>query len=223
LKIGIFGGTFNPVHYGHLRPAEEAREKVGLDKVLFIPSGNPPLKTDAIADAGQRYRMTELAVQNNRFFEALDIECRRPVKSYTVDTLTSLLQTYKNSELYFMLGIDAFLDIPNWWMPDKLVSLVNFILFSRPGRRFGELAASPYISVAGHVLNRIDTAETEPYSVRLDTGKELIMLNVTPVNISSTDIRRRIKSGSSIKYLLPEQVESFIISNSLYTDEDKKD
>ena len=223
MKIGIFGGTFNPVHYGHLRPAEEAREKLGLDRVLFIPSGNPPLKINDIADAWHRYRMTQLAVQDNRFFEVLDIECKRPVKSYTVDTLTSLLNMYKNSEFYFILGIDAFLDIPNWWMPDKLVSLVNFILLSRPGRRFEELTFSPYLSVAKHVLTSIDAAEAESYSIRLDTGRELIMLNVTPVNISSTDIRRRIRSGSSIKYLLPEQVESFIISDSLYTDENKKD
>lgn len=223
MKIGIFGGTFNPIHYGHLRAAEEVREKLGLDKVLFIPSGNPPLKTEDIADAAHRYRMTELAVQGNRFFEVLDIECRRPVKSYTVDTLTSLLNTYKNSELYFILGIDAFLDIPNWWMPDRLMSLSNFVLLSRPGRRFFELTSSPYLSVDKHVLNSIDAAERESSSVRLESGKELIMLNVTPVNISSTDIRKLVTSGSSIKYLLPEQVESFIISNSLYTDEDNKD
>ncbi|TAN40531.1 MAG: nicotinate-nucleotide adenylyltransferase [Nitrospirae bacterium] len=221
MKIGIFGGTFNPVHFGHLRAAEEAREKLSLDKVLFIPSGNPPLKTADLAEARHRLRMTQLAVQGNRAFEVLDMECIRPERSYTVDTLMSLQQIYAGDELYFMLGIDAFLDIPNWWMPDRLVSLANFILFSRPGQRFTDLASSPYLPVEAEALSGLERIGAGPFTARLKTGKEVVMLQVTALNISSTDIRRRVKSGASIKYLLPEQVESFIISNSLYTDDKK--
>ncbi|MHB8881172.1 MAG: nicotinate-nucleotide adenylyltransferase [Thermodesulfovibrionales bacterium] len=221
MKIGIFGGTFNPVHFGHLRSAEEAREKLSLDKVLFIPSGNPPLKTEDLAEARHRLRMTQLAVQGNPAFEVLDLECSRPERSYTVDTLISLQQSYAGAELYFMLGIDAFLDIPNWWMPDKLVSLVNFILFSRPGRRFTDLVSSPYLSLDTEALSSLERIGAGPFPARLRTGKEVVMLQVTPLSISSTDIRKRVRSGAGIKYLLPEQVESFIISNSLYTDDKK--
>ncbi|MBI5102385.1 MAG: nicotinate-nucleotide adenylyltransferase [Nitrospirae bacterium] len=222
MKIGILGGTFNPIHYGHLRAADEAREKLGLDRVLFIPSGSPPLKADDIADAGQRLKMTELAVRGNPYFEVLDIESRRPVKSYTVDTLTSLLGTYPEAELYFMLGIDAFLDIPNWYRPDRLMSMVNFVLMSRPGRSFLDIKASPYLRPDADLLKKMDNPGADPVTVRLDTGREIVMLNVTPLGISSSDIRKRLKSGASIKYLLPEQVESFIILHCLYTDENKK-
>ena len=117
MRIGVFGGTFNPIHYGHLRAAEEVREMLAFDKVLFVPSGTPPLKTEDLTDAQKRFEMARLAVAGNGAFEVLDIECKKPKKSYTVETLEVLLTLYEDAELYFMLGIDAFLDIPNWWMP----------------------------------------------------------------------------------------------------------
>jgi nicotinate-nucleotide adenylyltransferase len=216
MRIGIFGGTFNPIHYGHLRAAEEAREVLDLDKILFIPSGNPPLKTKELAGAVHRYKMTRLAVLKNRSFDVLDIECARSGKSYTVRTIEALRKIHKDSELFFVLGIDTFLDIKNWWKPEKLLSLINFAVLSRPGNWFIDLLTSPYLELKKSLLSRLDRGETETFSSELRSGKKLVLLRITPVAISSTEIRKRIKEGLTIKYMLPEEVESYIIFNKLY-------
>jgi nicotinate-nucleotide adenylyltransferase len=217
LRIGIFGGTFNPIHYGHLRAAEEVREMLAFDKVLFVPSGTPPLKTEDPTDALKRFEMARLAIAGNRAFDVLDIECKKPKKSYTVETLEVLLSLYGDAELYFMLGIDAFLDIPNWWMPEKLLSMVNFAVLSRPGRSFIELLSSPYMVVEREVLKGLDSSGRESLTLRLKSLKEVVLVKITPLDISSSGIRRNIRAGLSIKYLLPESVESFIISHKLYS------
>jgi nicotinate-nucleotide adenylyltransferase len=122
MKIGIFGGTFNPIHYGHLRSAEEIRQIFGLDRIFFVPSGTPPLKRADLTDAVHRYNMVCIAARGNPYFEVLDIECIRPGKSYTVNTLEQLLKEYVDSDFHFITGIDAFLDIPNWHEPGKILS-----------------------------------------------------------------------------------------------------
>lgn len=216
MRTGIFGGTFNPIHYGHLRAAEEIREHASLDTVLFIPSGHPPLKTENIVSPRHRYRMTQLAVKQNSSFKVLDIECKGHGKSYTVNTLEKLLMTYRRSRLYFILGIDTFLDIPQWWKPEKLVSLVNFIVISRPRNAFADLLVSPYLSLKKGPLRKLDRGELTFYKTVLKTRNELMLFSVTPLDISATEIRERIQREQSIKYLLPAQVESYIISNNLY-------
>jgi len=192
------------------------RERLSLDRVLFVPSGNPPLKTEDIADALSRYEMVCLAVAGNPSFVALDVESASSEKSYTVNTLETLRESYGDAQLFFILGIDAFVDIPNWWQPDRLVSLVNFAVISRPGGRFSDLLQSPYPGVDEGMLTRLDSGEVEMASAPLKTGKEAFLAKVTHMDISSTEIRRRLKAGLSIKYLLPEAVESFIISHKLY-------
>lgn len=216
MKIGVFGGTFNPIHFGHLRAAEEAREALALDKVLFIPAGNPPLKSSNIAEADKRYEMAKIATEGNPFFEVLDIECGRSGKSYTVETLAELQGRYRDAELYFMLGIDAFLDIPNWCRPGQLTSMVDFVILSRPGHLFTDLQASPYLDAGRNILNTLDSGESNRETVGLKSGRKAVLMRIMPYSISSTDIRRHIQTGRSTKYLLPEKVESFIISNSLY-------
>ncbi len=216
MKIGVFGGTFNPIHFGHLRAAEESREALGLDRVLFIPAGNPPLKADNIADAGKRYAMARIATEGNRFFEVLDIECGSHGKSYTVETLEKLASRYGDAELYFMLGIDAFLDIPNWCRPGQLTSMTDFIIFSRPGQVFAGLRASPYLDASPDALAPLDSGRSDRATVNLKSGRKAVLMSIMPFAISSTDIRTRLREGRSAKYLLPEQVESFIISNGLY-------
>ncbi len=217
MKIGVFGGTFNPIHYGHLRAAEEVREMLGFERVLFVPSGNPPLKTGDLVDALKRNEMVRLATAGNRSFEVLDIESVKPAKSYTVETLEVLVNRYSGSELYFMLGMDAFLDIPGWRMPEKLVSMVNFAVISRPGRKFEDLLSSPYLDVERGDLKVLDDNDGEFKIIRLKSLKEAALVKITPIDISSSDIRRRMQAGQSVKYLLPESVESFIISNKLYS------
>ncbi len=215
-RIGVFGGTFNPIHYGHLRAAEEVKEILRFDRILFVPSGNPPLKTGDLPDAMKRYEMVRLATAGNRAFNVLDIESVKHAKSYTVETLEVLLERYAGTELYFMLGMDAFLDIPNWWMPEKLVSMINFVVISRPGRKFRDLLSSPYLDAEPADLKTLDESGREFKIIRLRTLKEAALVKTTPIDISSSDIRRRLLAGLSIKYLLPESVESFIISNKLY-------
>lgn len=216
MRIGVFGGTFNPIHYGHLRAAEEVKEALTFDKVLFVPSGTPPLKTEDLAGSLDRFEMARLAIAGNRAFEVLDIECRKPQKSYTVETMEALLKLYGHAELFFMLGIDAFLDIPNWWMPEKLVSLVNFAVLARPGCRLVDLLESPYIDAERSNLELLEKDSREILSLKLKSLREAYLVKITPLDISSSDIRRFHRAGQSIKYLLPENVESFIISHKLY-------
>jgi len=216
LKIGIFGGTFNPIHYGHLRGAEEVRERFGLTKIIFIPSSNPPLKTQEIINPEHRYKMTELALSGNSFFEISDIEYRKPGKCYTANTLEELRSIYTDTNLYFILGIETFLDIPNWWQPEKLVRLIDFIIISRPPFRFVDLLSSPYLDISKEDLERLDKAELESYSTILKTNREAVAIRIPLMEISGTEIRRLVREGKSIKYLLPELVESYIISNKLY-------
>lgn len=216
MKIGVFGGTFNPIHYGHLRAAEEVRERFGLTKIIFIPSKNPPLKTQEIIDPEHRYKMMELALSGNSFFEISDIEYRKPGKSYTVNTLEELRSIYTDTNLYFILGIETFLDIPHWWEPERLVRLIDFIIISRPPFRFVDLLSSPFLDLSRKDLERLDKAELESYSAKLKTNKEATALRIPLIEISGTEIRRLVREGKSIKYLLPESVEFYIISNKLY-------
>ena len=216
MKVGIFGGTFNPIHYGHLRAAEEVRDRIGLAKVLFIPSGNPPLKTKDIASARHRFAMANLAVKKNSLFALSDIESRLLGKSFTVKTIVTLQKENPRMEFALILGIDAFLDIPNWWRPERLIALTNFIIISRPGSRFADLKASPYLKINRQTLLKLDRKETEQYRATLKSGNKAVLLNITPIGISSTEIRNLVKQGKSLKYLLPAEVQSYIITNELY-------
>lgn len=216
MKLGIFGGTFNPIHYGHLTAAEEVREKLGLNKIIFVPSGNPPLKDKELADAKHRYKMVKLAISKNRSFAVSDIEYKKKDKSYSVDTLERLRRLYPGAMLYFIAGIDAFIDIPNWWQPERLVSLADFIVVSRPAFKFIDLASSPYLKINKNILKNLDNAKFENYKTKLKSSRDIIMMRITPVEISATGIRKLIKRRKSIKYLLPEEVESYIITHKIY-------
>jgi len=216
MKVGIFGGTFNPIHYGHLRAAEEVREKVALDRILFIPSGSPPLKSRDIASAKHRYEMTRRALMNNPQFAISDREYRQKGKSYTVKTLKALKKSHPERDFYFILGIDAFLDIPNWWHHEELLALAHFIIISRPGFLFIDLQMSPVIATKKNVLRKLDAEEIDILRIELTGRTTVTLLRITPVGISSTDIRRLMKQDGNIKYLLPASVESYIISNKLY-------
>ena len=211
MKVAIFGGTFNPIHYGHLRAAEEVREKLGFDRVLFVPSGNPPLKTKDIVPSLHRFAMVKLAVKDNRFFALSDIESRLPGKSYTVKTIEALQKENPQVEFSLILGIDAFLDIPNWWRPEHLVTLSHFIIISRPGYAFLDLQSSPYIKIKKPILKDLDAFDIESHRATLPSQREAVLLRLPPLSISSTEIRRLVRLGSSIKYLLPPAVQSYIM------------
>lgn len=213
-KIGILGGTFNPIHFGHLRVAEEVREKLGFEKILFIPSCYPPMKSDGLASAEDRYEMTRLSIEGNPYFEISDIECKKPGKSYTVKTLETLCELHSDREYHLIVGIDSFLDIPSWHKPERLMDLACFVVISRPGYSFTSLSST--ITVETGILSELDARQREFLGTNLKNGRKVFLMNVTPFNISATTVRTLVKCGKSIKYLLPDVVESYIISHNLY-------
>lgn len=198
-RLGIMGGTFDPIHYGHLVTAEAARGVYGLDQVLFIPSGVPPHKDAAsISPPEHRYTMTVLATLTNPHFEASRIDIDREGTTYTIDTLRNLKTEFGESvSLFFITGADAIMEIVGWKDPQCLLDLAEFIAATRPGFALEDHGAWIDEWFADH-------------------GKSLNVLQVPAMAISSTDIRRRVNAGSSVRYLVPETVEYYIRKNRLY-------
>jgi nicotinate-nucleotide adenylyltransferase len=216
-KIGIYGGAFNPIHYGHLRTAEEVLEILSLDKVLFIPSGKTPFDKPDLERAIRRFEMVKAAIKGNRHFGISDLEIRTRGRSYTVDTIRKLNNKYTYGELYFIVGIDAFHDLPDWKQPSRLINLTNVVIISRPGYAFAELLSSPYLkNVPKKIFKEIDKGKRSLFPFDLSGKRKGYLCNVTGLNISASNIRSLIISGKNIKYLLPDSVKSYIISNKLY-------
>ncbi len=216
------GGTFNPVHNAHLRVAEEVRETLGLEKVLFVPAGTPPLKSGAgLAPARKRLEMVRLAVAGNPFFEVSDLECRKSGPSYTVNTLEKLSDEYPDKRLYFITGADVFLDLHLWWRPERLIELADFAVVSRPGYPFAGILDSPFVLKDRWLANKkkelaaLDEGKKAAVRLRLSGGRALHLLRVAPLGISAKHIRALLAAGRSARYLLPEHVLSFIIQNKI--------
>ncbi len=198
-RIGIMGGTFDPVHYGHLYIAECARFKFGLDKVLFVPSGQPVHKRRPdILTPERRAEMVRLAVSSNPYFELSTIEVDRPGPSYAVDTLGLLHSSRGAQDYYFITGADAILEILTWKDMARLFALCRFIAVTRPGYSLELLDA---------VLQKLTPEQRSRIYIHETSG----------ILVSSTDIRRRVAEGEPVKYLLPENVEDYIRRNGLYT------
>lgn len=221
-RIGIFGGTFNPIHFGHLRVAEEAREHFGLKSVIFIPSGAPPLKNSELVPVLHRLEMARIACSGNPFFEVSAIESDEERPSYTVDTVEKLNALYPDDTLYFILGLDSFRELDRWWMPERLTSLINFIVVSRPGSNFRDLFMSPFLKESDNPEKRefeifaLTHDVLRSLELRLKSGRELSLFRASAYEISSSYIRRLSREEKSIRYLLPGEVISYIISNNLY-------
>jgi nicotinate-nucleotide adenylyltransferase len=217
MKIGIYGGTFNPVHFGHLRTAQEILEKLSLDKVIFIPAGKTPFEKPELIKAPHRYKMVKDAIAGNPGFEISDIEIKAKGKSFTIDTIMKLRDKFIDSELYFILGTDAFLDLPHWKNPDRIVNLVNIVIIARPGFAFTDLSSSPYLKkVLKKILKDLDKGVRDRFPFGISEKQKAILCKVTGLDISASNIRNLIMSGKNVKYLLPDSVESYIISKKLY-------
>ena len=197
MKIGIMGGTFDPIHYAHLATAEFIREKYKLDKILFIPTGNPPHKLSNITNKYDRYNMVLIAIRNNDNFIGLDIEIENECKTYTVDTLRRLKLEYNNCDIFFITGADAICDIESWKDVEENFKLATFIAATRPG-----------ISLL-QSQEKIEELEKK-YNAKI------INVYVPSLDISSTYIRQQLKYGKSIRYLLPEDVEKYIHTKNIY-------
>lgn len=197
-SLGILGGTFDPVHYGHLLAGEWAREVYCLDELVIMPAARPPHKDLAgVLDSQHRHRMVELAVSDNPGFSVSTLELERAGFSYTVDTVGYYLQEYPGIELYFIIGVDALQLIYTWKDVERLVELCQFIVVTRPG----------------YELDRNDPALASLPDALWD---RLTLLSIPGLEISSSDIRKRVLNGCSIRYLLPAAVEEYIRDNHLY-------
>lgn len=195
LKLAIMGGTFDPIHYGHLVTAEAARCQFNLDQVVFVPSGCPPHKKERdISPAEYRYAMTLRAIASNPYFRVSRVELDRPGYSYAIDTVSTFLELYGYEiELYFITGADAILEIINWKNVETLMEQCHFIAATRPGFYLHDVSHFPQKFI-----------------------KKIIFMEVPALAISSTDIRRRVAEKRPIKYLLPEGVEQYIAQHKLY-------
>jgi len=198
LKVGIFGGTFDPIHTGHLMAAEEARERLGLDEVVLIPAGQPWLKAgQEISDARHRMAMVELATASNSRFRASDLEIRRPGPTYSVDTLEELAgELGPKAKLYLILGVDLLAELVRWREPHRLFELATVVGMSRP-------------RVQDFDIGTLD-AITPGASARV------VFLDSPMVEISGADLRRRVAAGLSIRYQVPDSVAAYIEEHGLY-------
>ncbi|NLI92409.1 MAG: nicotinate-nucleotide adenylyltransferase [Peptococcaceae bacterium] len=198
LKLGIMGGTFDPIHYGHLVAAETARVELGLDHVLFIPTGIPPHKTDRlITEANLRFEMVEMSIRSNQNFKVSRMEIERNGPTYTIDTLRILKDMFPNQELYFITGTDALKELLTWREPEEIIRLSRIVGASRPGYDSH--------SELGKIFQKFPFMKDR-----------ISRLEVPALAISSTDIRARVQNQKSIRYLLPDEVRLFIKKNNLY-------
>lgn len=201
-KIGILGGTFNPLHIGHLIIAEEVCRHHNLSKVIFIPAYIPPHKyVKDLANANQRYQMVKQAIKGKSKFEVSDLEIKREGKSFTIETVKEVLHHYgKDSEIFLIMGADSLNELELWKDIKKLSQLCHFVIVNRPGYKIKPSAR--LVEIIG-------------YDKAIEIKR--FRLTIDPVRISSTDIRKRINNGADIKNLVPECVEIYIKEHGLYS------
>ncbi len=210
--VGILGGTFNPIHYGHLRMAQELADGLGMDEVRFIPSANPPHKDDVMVSAEHRAAMVKLAIADNPKFAIDELELSRDGASYTIDTLISLRATLgNNTALCLMMGSDAFVKLNTWHRWQELLDYAHIILVQRPDN------AKQQPPLPKEVQALLEAHYTEQIS---DLSKEsaglINMQAISAQDISATQIRDAVKHGQSVKYLLPNEVIEYIVKHQLY-------
>ncbi len=212
MRVGLFGGSFNPIHFGHLRAAEEVREALGFDLVYFVPAASPPHKPQGeLAPSEHRLQMARLGIKGNRHFMVSDAEIKRVGHSYAIDTARFFLSTLRSpSTLFLMMGTDQFAELETWKECDELTAICSLAVHARlaPGE-FGR----PKISVA--VINRFGYAKADDHYVH-PRGQTLSFIETTDLPVSASFIRKKIAKGESIRYLLPADVADYIRHHSLY-------
>lgn len=201
-RIGLMGGSFDPIHYGHLVLAEEMRTRLSLDKVIFIPVGQAPHKSaPKMTGRRQRYEMVMLATLDHPHFEVSSIEIDRPGVTYTFETVSQIIQDASpQDEFYFIAGADALMDLDSWRSVDTLLKMVTFVGAARPGTDQGAL------------LEKIE-------DLRVKYQARIMLAELPELDISSTDLRKRVNEGLSLRYLMPESVALYIHKHRLYMKE----
>ena len=219
MRIGLLGGTFNPIHSCHLHIAEQTCERLRFDRLLFIPSSAPPHKSsDSLAPASHRFAMVQQAIAPYSQFHISDIEIRFPQTSYTYDTIHRLYQELDSDvDLFFLIGLDAFLEIASWKQAQALVQTCHFVVLSRPSHRFTELPALPLLpSMPLDALQALDQEEREQLVISTSQTSTITLLALPPCDASASTIRQHLKAGWPVSHWLPASVESYIIQHRLY-------
>ncbi|MGA1826113.1 MAG: nicotinate-nucleotide adenylyltransferase [bacterium] len=222
MGIGLLGGTFNPIHKGHLIIAEYIRSQFQLERVYFIPSAIPPHKFEPVVEPSHRVSMIKLAIQSNSHFFCSSIEIERGGTSYSIDTIRSFRKEFgENEDFFFLIGSDAFLDISTWKDYKKLFNLCKFIIINRPSQNPDQTEnnLSKILSKKDNDLKLqiINTEPNEaPYQVNPQDNIDLFFVSIPPIGISSTKIRKMVASNLSIRYQVSDQVDQYIKKFNLY-------
>ncbi|AMV35929.1 nicotinate-nucleotide adenylyltransferase [Planctomyces sp. SH-PL62] len=195
MRLGVYGGTFDPIHLGHLILAEQCREACRLDRVWFVVANEPPHKRGAKRSAvHHRIEMTRLAIAGNDAFEVSEIEATRPGPSYSVDTLAQIREERPEDELFFLIGGDSLVDLPTWRQPDQIAATATIVVANRPG----------------------SDVEPPPASLFGPDARPLQFVSIPPIGIASQGLRSRLAEGRSIRYQTPRAVEAYIEAHKLY-------
>ena len=213
--IGIYGGTFNPIHAGHLRAAEEVMAQLELARMIFVPSARPPHKNDdgaPIAPADQRFAWVQAAVEGEPRFDVDPIEVEREGKSYLIDTLRTLGERLAPGQLVFVLGADAFREMDTWREPETLFTLAHFAVTTRPPLRQGSLPEW----IPKDLGANFEVAEDGLSARHLSASTWIRLLEIDAIDISASSIRERIRAGASVRYLLPETIHDAVVGSRHY-------
>jgi nicotinate-nucleotide adenylyltransferase len=213
MRWGLLGGTFDPIHFGHLRAAEEMLQIFDLNRIIFIPSSRPPHKLEAeITSFYHREQMVRMAIEGNVSFSFSDVENLRSGKSYSVETVEYILNKYlEDLELYFIVGQDAFEAVTTWKDWEKLLLLCNFAVMTRPGYEQKGLE-----NILPKAFASRFTYDKKTNAYKGSTGHTIYFRHVTFLDISSSRIREMMKAGQSSRYLIPDNVRNYIVKNSIY-------
>ncbi len=195
MRLGLFGGTFDPIHVGHLILAEQCREACELDRVWLVVAGSPPHKLGGPTAVGHRLEMVRIAVAGHAAFAASDIEATRPGPHYSVETLEGICRERPEEELFFLIGADSLRDLPTWREPERIARMATIVVVNRPGIEEIGGTALPDFGPGSH---------------------RLLSVTIPPVGIASSDLRRRMAEGRSIRYMVPRGVEAYIDAQGLY-------
>jgi nicotinate-nucleotide adenylyltransferase len=191
MRLGLYGGTFDPIHLGHLILAEACREACSLDRVWFVVAGAPPHKPGGRTDVNHRIEMARLAIAGNPAFEVSEIETRRPGPHYSVETLEVIARERPEDDLFFLIGADSLVDLPHWRSPDQIQRLASLVVANRPG------------------------FEPPPFSVPPD-ARAIHRVTIPPIGLASNEIRRSRQEGRSVRYQIPRAVEAYMDAHGLY-------
>ncbi len=197
MRLGVFGGTFDPIHLGHLILAEQCREACALERLWFVVAGTPPHKKGERTPVAHRLEMARIAVAGHPAFEVSEIEAKRPGPHYSVETLAEIRELRPDDDLFFLIGADSLVDLPTWREPDAIARLATIVVVNRPGIDVNpvEVGSLPNFGPGTHPL---------------------LSVTVPPIGIASSDLRKRLREGRSIRYQVPRGVQAYIEAQGLY-------